>query len=174
MDRLTKVDPGNSAWQSDLVATSNNIGLVYTAQEKLSEALKSYQTALAIMDRLTKGDPDNAVWHRDRESVIGGIGGLAHHFLLASNFTAALDAADQAISAGPDEIWLYANRAHALMFLGRTAEARAIYLQYRDRTDVQNGKSWVITVLEDFDELNKAGLTAPLMEEIRKRFAAKG
>ena len=42
-----------------------------------------------------------------------------------------LECVDQAISIAPEEIWLYANRAHALMFLGRVEEAREVYLRYR-------------------------------------------
>jgi predicted Zn-dependent protease len=106
--------------------------------------------------------------------VINRIGGLAYNFVVAGDFTKALGAADQAISLAPDEIWLYTNRAHALMFLGRATEARAIYLQYRNRTDVQGGKSWVTLITEDFAELRKAGRTDPLMDDIEKRFAAGG
>jgi hypothetical protein len=50
---------------------------------------------------------------------IGKIGGLAYWFVLACDFAGALEAAEQAISLAPDKIWLYANRAHAPMFLDR-------------------------------------------------------
>lgn len=62
------------------------------------------------------------------------------------------------------------NRAHALMFLGRTDEARAIYLAHRG--EQINGKTWEQQTLADFAELRKAGLTNPLMDEIEKAFAA--
>ncbi|MGC1349688.1 MAG: hypothetical protein WA858_07895, partial [Xanthobacteraceae bacterium] len=77
-----------------------------------------------------------------------------------------------AISLAPEEIWLYANRAHALMFVGRTDEARALYLKYRGRKDVFEGKSWETVVQEDFAELRKAGLNDPLMDTIEKLFKA--
>jgi hypothetical protein len=60
------------------------------------------------------------------------------------------------------------------MFGGREGEARAIYLRYRGRKIVQNGKSWEENVLEDFVEMRKAGLTHALMDEIEKTFASKG
>jgi hypothetical protein len=44
-----------------------------------------------------------------------------------------LEAVDQAISLAPDGIWLYANRADTLMFLGRSDEARQLYLKYLDK-----------------------------------------
>ena len=70
-------------------------------------------------------------------------------------------------------IWLSTNRAHALMFLGRTEEARSVYERYRGEKNVQGDKSWETVVLEDFAEIRKAGLTNPLMDEIDKQFTRK-
>jgi hypothetical protein len=64
----------------------------------------------------------------------------------------------------------YVNRAHALMFLNRVDEARVLYLKYRGQK-VEGDKSWEAAILEDFAELQKAGLTHPLMQEIEKVFA---
>ena len=83
----------------------------------------------------------------------------------------ALEAADQAISLAPDQIWLYTNRAHALMFLNRVDEARALYLKNRGQQKVDGDKSWEAAILGDFAEFQKAGLTHPLMQEIQKQFA---
>jgi hypothetical protein len=85
-----------------------------------------------------------------------------------------LEAADQAISLAPNKTWLYTNRAHALMFAGSTEEARSLYLKYRGKKDVWNGKSWETAILEDFAEFRKAGLTNPLMDEIEKLFTSAG
>jgi hypothetical protein len=92
-------------------------------------------------------------------------------------FTRALEAADQAILLAPEQTWLYSNRAHALMFLDREQEARALYLRYRGEKNVhgknaQDGKSWEMVILGDFAELRKAELTRPLMNEIEKTFSA--
>ena len=75
------------------------------------------------------------------------------------------------IALAPDQIWLYTNRAHALMFLGRVDEAREVYLQYRGTKDVQGEKSWETVILDDFAALRKAELTNPLMDEIEKEFS---
>jgi hypothetical protein len=63
------------------------------------------------------------------------------------------------------------NRAHALMLLDRTEEARVIYLKYRGRPKVVGNSSWEQTVIDDFAELRKFGRTRPLMEEIEKEFS---
>jgi hypothetical protein len=94
--------------------------------------------------------------------------------VLIRNFVLALEAADQAISLAPEKIWLYTNRAHALMFLGRVDEARALYLQYRGVKNVIGEDSWETVVLADFAELRKTKLSHPLMDEIEKLFAADG
>ena len=121
------------------------------------------------MDRLTKSDPSNARWQRHLQSVVASIGGLAYRLVLDHDFARALEAADQAITVAPNLTLLYANRAHALMCLGRPDEARAIYLQYRG-TKVQGEKSWEAAILEGFAELRNAKLTDPLMDEIEQQF----
>ena len=89
------------------------------AQGHLAEALAAFQDSLAILNALVAKDGSNAVWQSD-------LGSLAYGFVLARDFAKALEVADKAISLSPDKIWIYINRAHALMFLGRSDEARAI------------------------------------------------
>jgi tetratricopeptide (TPR) repeat protein len=173
-DRLAKSDPGNAGWQRDLAVSYEKIGSVQEAQDNLPAALTSYQASLAIREHLGVLDHSNAQWQNDLYVVIVRIGNLAYGFLLTHDFARALQAADQAVSALPDEIILYTNQAHALMFLGRTDEARAVYLKYRGQKIVQSGKSWEAVVLEDFAELRKSGLANPLMDEIEKVFTSAG
>jgi tetratricopeptide (TPR) repeat protein len=173
-DRLAKSDPGNAGWQRDLSVSYERVGDVQVAQGDLAGALKSYRDSLAIRQRLASLGVRNTQWRNDLGLVIGRIGGLAYKFILARDFTTALAAADQAISLAPDKIWLYTNRAHALMFLGRIDEAWALYLKYRGQKNVQGEKSWEAVILEDFAELRKAGLSNPLMGEIEKLFASAG
>ena len=147
---------------------------VLRAQDKLGDAFASYRGAISILVALVGRDDSNADWRKGLNYSVEKIGGLAYQFVISRNFGEALGAADQAISLAPEEIWLYSNRAHALMFLGRTGEARALYLKYRDKKDVQDGKSWPVVILEDFGDLRKNGLANPLMGEIEKAFAASG
>lgn len=56
---------------------------------------------------------------------------FAEEALRAGDFLKALDAADLAISFGPELIWIRINRAHALMFLDLIQEARDQYLAHR-------------------------------------------
>jgi tetratricopeptide (TPR) repeat protein len=169
---LAKSNPGNAEWQRDLSVSYDDVGGVEVSQGHLPEALQSYQASLAIIETLAKSDPGNAGWQSDLRYSIEKLGGMAYRFLLAHDFAKALEAADQSISLAPDLTWLYTNRAHALMFLGRIDEARAIYLKYRGQKTQQGDDIWETAIRNDFAELRKAGLTNPLMDEIETLFAA--
>jgi tetratricopeptide (TPR) repeat protein len=171
---LAAEKPDDITYQRDLSVAYDEVGDVLVAQGNLAEALKSFRDGLAIRERLAKADPNNAGWQRDLQFTIGRIGGLAYKLVLVREFATALEVADQAIALAPNKIWIYGNRAHALMFLGRADEARALYLQYRGEQKVQGEKSWEAVTLEDFAEMRAAGLMHPLMDEIEKRFAAGG
>jgi tetratricopeptide (TPR) repeat protein len=173
-ERLAAADRSNTEWQRDLSGSYEKVGNVLVAQGKLDEALKAYRDGLAIAERLATADRSNKNWQNDLQALIGKIGGIAYNFVVARNFVTALEAADQAISLAPEKIWLYTNRAHALMFLGRVDEARALYLKYRGAQSVAGAKSWKAIVLEDFAELRRAELSHPLMDEIQNQFTTSG
>jgi tetratricopeptide (TPR) repeat protein len=172
--RLARIDPGNAERQHDLWTCYRHVGDVLLEQGELEDALRSYRDSLAIVQRLTASDSGNTLWQQDLHDSISIIGSLAYRFVLARNYVAALDAADQAIALAPDEIWIHGNRAHALMFLDRVDEARTLYMKYRGAKNVVGEKSWEASVIEDLAELRTAGLTHPLMNEIEKTFATGG
>ena len=95
---------------------------------------------------------------------------LAWYALIAREFDKALSASDRARALLPAELTIESNRAHALMFLGREEEARAIYLAHKgERISVADGQFWEQVIVEDFMELGKAGLAHPMMADIEKR-----
>ena len=61
----------------------------------------------------------------------GALIGLSFVAIFAHDYTAAIAAADRASALEPDNIMPLTNRAHALMFLGRTDEAKTAYLAHR-------------------------------------------
>ena len=170
---LIKLDADNPEARRDVAVAHEKVGRAQSFLGRLPEALQSYRSALSILDRLVASHPDNGLWRNSLEYNMRLIGGLAYGLVLAQDFSLALEAADQVIAKTPSMIDVYANRAHALMFLGRTDEARAIYLRYRAEQDLPGHRSWDEVVLEDFAELRKAGLTRPLMDEIETLFNEK-
>ena len=87
--------------------------------------------------------------------------------LRARDFSRALSAADESLILKGDDLVVVGNRAHALMFLGRRDEARAIYLAHKGKTlSADAGNAWEKRVAADFAELRKAGMDDPLMTEV--------
>jgi tetratricopeptide (TPR) repeat protein len=146
------------------------VGDVFKAQGKLDDALASYRDSLALRKRLAEADPSNTLWQNDLDSITDQMGALSYLFVLAGKFADALEASDEAISVAPQKIWIHTNRAHALMFLGRLEEARALYLKYGGTNNVQEEKSWETIILDDFTAIREADLTHPLMDEIAELF----
>jgi tetratricopeptide (TPR) repeat protein len=165
-ERLTGTDPSNANWQYALAVSSGRVGDILKTQGKLLEAFAAYQKGLAIERRLLQIDPNNARWQAALDGDANDIAGVSYKLVLAGEFAKALEASDQAIAAMPDTIWPHSNRAHALMFLGREDEARALYLKYRATQKAQGDRTWNDIVRVDFAELRKAGHTHPLMAEI--------
>ena len=161
----------------DWAITQNNLGNALfrlgereSGTARLAEAVAAYREAL--QERTRERVPLD--WAMTHNNLAITLGNLAYRFVLARDFAKTLEAAEEAISLAPGAIWLYTNRAHALMFLGRVDEARALYIQYRGTKNVHDEKSWETTILDDFADLRKAGLTNPLMDEIEKQFTAAG
>ena len=153
-------------WQRDLSISYINIGNVLKDQGQLAEALSAFRKCLAIRQRLAAADRSNAQWQRDLQYSVGRMGSISWSFILAGEFTPALETAEQSILLAPDKLWLYANRAHALLFLRRADEARALYLRYRGAPNVQGEKAWETVILEDFADMHMRGLSHPVMNEL--------
>jgi Tfp pilus assembly protein PilF len=172
LEYLAKAAPADSDRQRELLAGYRRVGDVL--KNDLPDALAAYRNGLPVAERLVKSERDRAEWQRDLEEIADNLDRLAYQFLLVRDFANALAASDQAIASAPDRVSSYLNRAHALMFLGRADEARAVYLRYRAESDVQDSKSWVTVVLQNFGELRRAGLTNPLMKEIEDKVVTRG
>ena len=98
------------------------------------------------------------------------VGEVAWYALHMREFNEALAAADRAHTLLPTDLTIETNRAHALMFLGREDDARALYLAHKgERLSEVDNKPWEQVIAEDFADFRKAGLTNPMMDDIEKR-----
>jgi TPR repeat protein len=95
------------------------------------------------------------------------LGDVAGYALLAREFTKALTVADRAHALVPDDLEIETNRAHALMFLGRGEDSKALYFAYKGKP-VSGQLLWENVIAEEFAEFRKAGLTHPMMADIEK------
>ncbi len=111
----------------------------------------------------------------EREGKPGGetvqaLNSIAWYALLARDYGRALTAAERAHTILPDELIVETNHAHALMFLGRETEAEALYLSHKgERLSKADNRLWESAIAEDFAELQKAGVTDPMMDDIREQ-----
>ena len=95
--------------------------------------------------------------------------GVAWRALFAREFTKALTASDRAHALLPDDLGIETNRAHALMFVERGKESKALYLAHKGKpVSEEDAKLWEHVVAEDFAAFRKAGLTHPMMADIER------
>jgi hypothetical protein len=103
--------------------------------------------------------------------LIGAYASLAWFQIFARDFSGALTSTDTGLKVNPADLRLAAEHAEALLFLNRTQEADAIFLGNRGKED--GWERWEVIVLDDFDVLEKAGLTNPELARLRPLLSAK-
>jgi tetratricopeptide (TPR) repeat protein len=65
--------------------------------------------------------------------------------------------------------WIYTNLAHSFLFQSKYDEAKKIYMDWKDKPNSQdNSKTFKDIFLNDFIELEKAGITHPDIAKIRE------
>jgi hypothetical protein len=103
------------------------------------------------------------------EQTAWALQSVAWSALFAQEFPKALTAADRAHALFPDDLGIETNRAHALIFMERGEEAKALYLAHKGKplSDKDN-RLWERVITDDFEKFRKAGLTHPMMADIEK------
>jgi tetratricopeptide (TPR) repeat protein len=94
------------------------------------------------------------------------IADVAYQLLLVNEPRNALAMANYALVQAPDQIWIEVNKADALMLLGQTDAARAVYLKHKGTDADGQGSTWSADVLGDFATLRSIGVNDPLMAEV--------
>ena len=112
---------------------------------------------------------ERTTYSEPRDSTTVDIDRLARLTILARDYDKALAIAEEAIGRLKDEYKPDLQKAHALMFLNRADEAKAIYSAHKGWMYAGRGYlGWEYSVEEDFARFRAAGLTHPLMAEIEK------
>jgi len=94
-------------------------------------------------------------------------GGLSWNLLFDEKFVEANEAAQMGLKLDSTAKWINTNLAHSLLFQGRYEDAKSIYETWKNK-EGQRGKKYKDLYLEDFDELEKAGITCKDIEKIRQ------
>jgi hypothetical protein len=91
---------------------------------------------------------------------------FSEHILLFNRHPQdALDRAEEALKLDPAAVWIETNVAHALLFLNRFDEAKAVYLKYKN-TRVDDGRLFSAAVKDDFAQFRKFGIDTTNMKRI--------
>jgi len=132
-----------------------------------SGAGAAYQENLEIWRDIASKHKDDASIQHD---LINALVNAALAAIEAGQDAQGLALSDEAIGIAPKELWPHNTRADALMLLGRTDEARQIYLAHCGEHS-QSGESWEDSVKFDFATFRKIGLANSSMAEIEADFA---
>ena len=133
------------------------VGSALVDQGKLDEAYAVYHAIY----KAELAEPSSVQAAKQADKALRRIGDLAFNYLLIGHFEQALRCVDEALSAHPKSVNLAIRRAHALMFLGRVGEARAIYRRYIG-TRLAHGRSCNGLIQGDFWDLSNAGVSPSL------------
>ena len=136
---------------------------------KVAESAGRYTEALRLQEGLA-AEVEAAETEREGKpgkDTAEALNGVAWDALLARDYEKAVAVAERAHALFPDDLGIETNRAHALMFLGRQEEAKALYAAYKGKL-LRDRTSWDSSIADDFAEFRKAGLTHPMMADIEK------
>ena len=146
------------------------------AIEKLPEFYsehKRWKDAAAAQQKLVESTlAEKMDDKKRREKLRGEYLALSWYQLMAREFQAALTSSEAGRKLDESYLPIETNHAHALMFLGRTQEAEALYLKYRgQKISPGSDKTWNQTILDDFGDLKGEGLTSPEMARVQELLA---
>ena len=160
-------------WYEKAVAKGNTDAMASLEKLPIMEAAAAgrYGKALQLQESLA-AKVEAAETKREGkpgEQTADALLSVAWYALFTREFRKALVIADRAHALVPDDLTIETNRAHALMFLGRGKESKALYLGYKGKPlSEQDARLWEHAIAEDFAELRKAGLRRPMMADIEK------
>jgi hypothetical protein len=143
---------------------------IYSDEKQWNDAFHAEENWIAYVKENVKDPADQ------KSDLTSAYAELAWDQLLTRDFAGALASAIAGQAIDSTDPYLAVYRADALLFLGRTKEADAIYLGSRDREIMGNelgGQSWESFVLDAFDELESDGLTNPEITKVRKQLSAR-
>ena len=114
-------------YQPEVARVLRNLANVCDKRQQWARAEELYQEELAINRQLADGNPGEYAAH-----VARSYGNLSNHAILMGNFPQAVEYAQAGIAIDETRHFIQANLAAALLFMGETGQARAIYAKYKN------------------------------------------
>lgn len=122
-----------------------NLANVCDKQQNWLDAEELYQEELTINSSLAQNNPDEYNSHLART-----YGNLSNHAILTRDFARAADYARRGLAIDDSRLFIQANLAAALLFMGQTGQAQDIYKKYR--------RELKQTFLDDFRQFENLGI----------------
>lgn len=150
-----------SAYYKDRIAG------VYMMMNENGRALAMLEKAAPEYDSLLAAK--NTLELRERTSVV--YGRLSYQQLLANRPADAENSARRALRLDPTQLWIKTNLAHGMLLTGEVQEAMAIYkAEQNSSLGDADERTFGQAVLDDFKELEAAGVKSPLFDQVRKLY----
>jgi hypothetical protein len=178
--RLVRLDPDNALNKKALLELEKVVPTlqfnVLTMQFNAANEAGRYAEALALKAQIAARVEDEEVKSDGKpgKDTAGELATLAWQAVLAGDPGKAIAACDRSLGLQPGDLVAEINRAHALMYLDRGAEARTAYEAHKADLFPGDSKPWPQVVVEDFAELRKAGRQHPLMAEVEAALGITG
>jgi tetratricopeptide (TPR) repeat protein len=163
----SNADPGDARWKRNLAASYRSVAGVRLAHGDRSGAFALWRKALAIVEA-------SAVAVEQDETKSAGKPGaktaealreIGWNALITRDVAKAAAAWERWSTLAPDR-WPDVARAHVLLFRNRLREARALYLKYKGKGTLVDGRPWEQVIANDFQALRRDGLARPMMHDV--------
>ena len=143
---------GNDKYLPEVAKLLRNLATVCDKRQSWADAEELYQEELGINKILAYANPEEYNSH-----VARSYGNLSNHAILGKDFVKAEDYARKGLAIDDTRLFIQANLAAALLFMGQTEQAEKIYKKYR--------KELKDTFLDDFKQFDRFGI---IPDEARK------
>ena len=135
-------------------------------ERELSQLKKSKKNSNSIINSNSEGL--NSLKSDDLQNYPNWLGSISYFLILEKNFSAAEYMAVRALSLFPEQSWIKANLALALLLQGRFETAKQIYLELKDQPySLISGKTFKDIFIQDLDEIELKGLKHPDIAKAR-------
>jgi CHAT domain-containing protein/tetratricopeptide (TPR) repeat protein len=152
----------------DIDALKRQVHQLYQAG-KYTDALVLQRRVVAEIEKAEMASAGNP-----GAKTVSALTRVAWYALLSHHFKEALAASDRAHALGPANLAVEINRAHALLFMGRIGEARAIYFAHKGKPmSLTDDRMWEDVIANDFEALRKGGLDRSAARRINAKLGGK-
>ena len=181
--RLIRLDPNNADYKKLLLdfeklekmLLDQQVQAATDQQVKAATEAGRYAEAMALQEQIAarvEGEEAKSAGMPGKNTA-GELINLAWQALLAGDPRKAFAACERSLALQAGDLYAEINRAHALMYLDRGADARTVY-EARKADLFPDKRPWPQVVVEDFAELRKAGREHPLMAEVEAALGITG